>query len=373
MESLAVQSFCLHTSYVGLRANLALLGFSYCRVSAGSKCFLLVRNANNLVSLIELLANSSLELRLKIYGYLLSEWPYACFTGTVPVVYDPEYRRWPAILRTNHQIYLEACTVLYTEVTAVLLTSDILCLGRTIPQGFHAPRIQLWAHHPFLDPIGHYYNRFGQRISNALRPKQLALQSRFGIRFNKCPIETCTLQPVHYDCPPLNGSLEPHVFTRFQNLYFQLHLDLEMIACPYRIDGNRKIQPIGGNNFTSFLRGCSLFENIVQLVSKVPYVQQLTISIEMKSAPLLIMEYGLAGYTERNFTKLYFDIHSKACEELVDSGVLDKFLRLSNVKKFDVVFVRAGVDPMQDKNVRDLERAVEQQWASRPVPELNGF
>merc|ERR1712093_282047 len=96
------------------------------------------------------------------------------------------YRKHPAILRTNRQIYSEAISMFHTEAILVVEPGDIFCLSDN-PQDlkFGAAHQGVWRHNPLLG--------FGREVNGT----------------------------VVYDSPEIEGGLlEPHVFARFQKILF---------------------------------------------------------------------------------------------------------------------------------------------------------
>ena len=99
-------------------------------------------------------------------------------------------RRYPEILRTNRQIYSEASSMLYSELTVNLQSCDVLCM--TVRKDIVKASEKVWRHNP-LDGIN-TTNAIGQTV---------------------------------YSKPRLNGVMEPHVLARFKKFTFELCINWE--------------------------------------------------------------------------------------------------------------------------------------------------
>ncbi|KAF4630165.1 hypothetical protein G7Y89_g7981 [Cudoniella acicularis] len=98
-------------------------------------------------------------------------------------------QRHLSILRINRQIYSETSSLLYSELRLLVKPGDIFCLR---PDGdLCRPSKKVWRHNP-LYGIGH----------KSVNGDQI------------------------YNTPKMDGLLEPHVFTRFQNVEIQATLNL---------------------------------------------------------------------------------------------------------------------------------------------------
>ncbi|KAF6232402.1 hypothetical protein HO173_009507 [Letharia columbiana] len=88
-------------------------------------------------------------------------------------------QRFPAILRTNRQIYSEASPLLYRELNMRLQPGDVLCMksGKDIVKASE----RVWRHNPLQD-------------TGVLKPNGL----------------------TNYAEPELDGVMEPHVLARFK-------------------------------------------------------------------------------------------------------------------------------------------------------------
>ena len=131
-------------------------------------------------------ADRSLVRESKVHDRPESVWKY----GT-----DQELnvQRFPAILRTNRQIYSEASSLLYAELSLVLQPGDVLCMntGKDIVKASE----RIWRHNP-LYGIGST-NSSGQTV---------------------------------YAKPELDGVMEPHVLARFKKIIFEIELSWELEA-----------------------------------------------------------------------------------------------------------------------------------------------
>jgi hypothetical protein len=114
--------------------------------------------------------------------------------------YDPHsakihmaFKNHPAILRANHQIYAEASSVLYTESEFAIDPRDILTLSP--------------------NPWDLEFGVGGNIAPWKYKPLESTWKEDNGI--------------VIYDSPKLGGPLYPHVFARFQRIFFDAYFGLE--------------------------------------------------------------------------------------------------------------------------------------------------
>lgn len=172
--------------------------------------------------------------------------------------------RHTAILRTNRLIYSEAGALLYSETIVVLRPSDL---------DFPSASPRIWRHNPVLG-IGE---------------------------------QTSTGEHI-YASQETGGVLEPHVFSRFQNL--ELVLDVrdsggELPTMVLTIDSDGSINPISLGVLKSHIRNMYLqmFEDVTEIVSNSVLLKSFFIKIflDIGANPWEEMDVN-ADYVGRTFS-----------------------------------------------------------------------
>ncbi|KAE8441771.1 hypothetical protein EG329_004329 [Mollisiaceae sp. DMI_Dod_QoI] len=221
--------------------------------------------------------------------------------------YD-NFKRHPAILRTNHQIYSEASSLLYTEAVLSVSPGDIFCLRK--------------------------------------KPKALAFGIRHADVWRYNPLQGTGIQEgckVVYDTTAMGGAMEPHVFARFQKIYFDANFDFEHTQCVelWIDDDTHVIRSDDAAAYQKILRSSSVMKDFVKLLSKSRQITHLEICLEvevMANSNLMMEEMPEdeedADEAEDKVDRLMDIASEKATELFLDSKICDPLLKLSNVKTF---------------------------------------
>lgn len=158
-------------------------------------------------------------------------------------------KRYPAILRTNRQIYSEASSLLYTEAILIIHPGDIFCL-RKKPRDleFGAPNPCPWRHNP-LKGVGKFANGIAK-----------------------------------YETAEMGGRMEPHVFARFQKIYFLAIFDFEHTErVELWIDDDTHILHQGDIlAYQEILDSSHVMKDFVNIVSRSPRITKLEIYLEVE-------------------------------------------------------------------------------------------
>lgn len=227
---------------------------------------------------------------------------------------DNDFKKHPAILRTNRQIYDEASSLLYTEATLTLDPGDIFCLAKR-PHAlmFGTPNEMPWRHNPL--------NGLGKKDENGV---------------------------VTYDTPQTGGLMEPHVFARFQKIFFDGFFDIEHTQNVelWIDDDTYVIKAEDAAKYQRVLRRSNIIKDLVQILSNSPLIKRLEISLEVEvmAGSNLLMEEPLeesgdeADEMDMKVDKIEEIANEKATELFLDSKICDPLLKLSNVYTFDFRF-----------------------------------
>lgn len=161
------------------------------------------------------------------------------------------FRKHPPILRTNRQIYNEASSMLYTEGIMVVEPADLFALARNpYALEFGVASESTWRHHPIEDP--------GE------------VQMDGTVRYNTAESE--------------EGKMYPHVFARFQKIYFDANFDFEHTQnVELWIDDNTHIiRKEDAETYKQMLRRSPVIKGLVGLISKSPIITSLEILLEVE-------------------------------------------------------------------------------------------
>jgi hypothetical protein len=255
---------------------------------------------------------------------------------------EEKYRMHPAILRTNKQIYSEASSLLYTEGIIMLEAGDVISLARSQLQfgpKFGVPYHGAWRSNPLL----------GQKELNGV---------------------------LTYDNALMDGKMDPHVFARFQKVYFDANFDFEHTqAVELWIDDDTHVVRLeDAERYKLLVRTSTIMKDFVELISQSPLIMGLEVSLEveiMVNSTLMSQEMSSADdgddETEEKLDKLMELADERATELFLDSGICECLKELSNVKNFHFGF---GFDHRVDEDVykplpehvaliKELKQAVE--------------
>jgi hypothetical protein len=236
------------------------------------------------------------------------------------------FRRYPAILRVNRQIYDEASSLIYTEGVLVVEPADVFALAKK-PHAleFGVPAYDIWRHHPLRDPG--------------------VVQQNGEVKYNTQPAE--------------EGKMYPHVFARFQKIYFDANFDFEHTQNVelWIDDSTHIIRKEDGDVFQQTLRESTIMKDFVKLLSQSPVINSLEIVLEvevMTNSNLMMEEVDEQDdhfeETEDKIDRLMDVSNERATELFLDSGVCETLLELDNVQKFNL---KIG---FQDRNEEEEEK-----------------
>merc|ERR1712093_741710 len=223
------------------------------------------------------------------------------------------YRKHPAILRTNRQIYSEAISMFHTEAILVVEPGDIFCLSDN-PQDlkFGAAHQGVWRHNPLLG--------FGREVNGT----------------------------VVYDSPEIEGGLlEPHVFARFQKILFDANFDFEHTQNVelWIDDDTHVVRQSDSEEFQRLVRSSSIIKDFVKMIEKSRLASlEISLEVEVMANSNMMMEEMLgesddeADEVEEKIDKLMEVANERATEMFLDSGVCNPLATITNVQSFDFTF-----------------------------------
>jgi len=210
----------------------------------------------------------------------------------------------------------------------VMETGDISCL-RT-QQNFGAPNKKIWRHNPL------HYN--GKSDADG--------------------------RPI-YDQPEMkgvwNGLMEPHVFSRFENIQIDLDLHFPVwISGAYEVNDHVNIG-VKTVNQGNLMKRTHLLKDLATILSRSPSLKslELTISVEVFAPPSSIQQFKST-------------ICNSVADAFIESDVLYPLELLTNVEKFDLKVIENAAStihclddmyrklgPKTAKVVEELKRAIE--------------
>ena len=245
--------------------------------------------------------------------------------------------RYLAILGTNHQIYSEAASVLYSELTIVVHPGYILSLKDSYSDSsaFEEPIKDVWRHDP-LKGIGH--------------------TKRNGTRF--------------YYTPVMDGLVEPHVFTRFRKIELQAKMSHDFRPFLY-INQDYSFNSAAEDRACKRLRKTGLMKNFAKLLSNSPLLNELSILLDMHvvvtDVPYDFLLTRPGPEEMRRHCHLHRAAQERGAEIAVDTGMLDPFLELSNVQCFKFAFQKAnyakdGLSETFVEAAKDIKHQIECNW-----------
>jgi hypothetical protein len=246
---------------------------------------------------------------------------------------------FPAILRTNKQIYDEASELMYSELVPVLHPGGIVCL-RPRPNRPHFqrspdylcwPSKRVWRHNP-LHGIG--IGTRGGRI---------------------------------YNTPEMDGKMEPHVFSKFKNIRVSMELvffqeDFE--ECPELfILPDLTIMPESCFDLGNFLRRTNIFRDLADILSNTPRLRTLYILLYIVAQANWDDSLGYDHTDSSDLCvppdKRWFAVDTKAAEIFIESGIMDPLRKLTNVDLAIIDAYSAWGDLMLPQKVAKLRKRLE--------------
>lgn len=247
-------------------------------------------------------------------------------------------RIYPEIPRTNRAIYFEAAPLLYTEMTIAMQTCDVLCFSESpnaqdIVPGQGIPR--LWRHNP---------------LHGTGQPNARGIQV--------------------YASDEMNGDMEPHIFARFQRLFFDawINFDDYDVEPPLRIDRSGRFDKEDEIRLGATMRQWNMIRNLVSLLSNSPSINRLDVLLssdmplgyESGPEPLTKEEEALQDKKE---DALMEAIEYRAIEIFLDNNMLTPLETLNNVKYFGLrVEGETKLQSHHAKMIQDLKDKIERNW-----------
>ena len=247
-------------------------------------------------------------------------------------------RMYPAILRTNRAIYFEAAPLLYTDMTIGTQTCDVLCFSESpnvhgIIPGQGIPR--LWRHNP---------------LHGTGQPNARGVQV--------------------YASDEMNGDMEPHIFARFQRLFFDawINFDDYNVEPPLTIDRSGRFAEDDEIRLGATMRQSNMIRTLVSLLSNSPSIDHLYVLLSSDLPPGY--DWGPEPSTEeeealqdKEDSALMEAIDYRAIEIFIDSNMLAPLETLDNVKSFGVtVDNESKLQSHHAKIIRDLRDKIEGNW-----------
>jgi len=214
----------------------------------------------------------------------------------------------------------------------MLEPGDAPGLRRKYSKGMGISKKTVWRHNP-LDGIGHR-NDDGSHI---------------------------------YNTSAMDGLMEPHVFTRFQQVLFYAYFSFTAIESYLYIDDDFNIDTDDRARFLAFLQQSDIFKLLVRLLSNSPFLRRLSIALNVE----VLADYDSNSDDpdeERDFN-IMGAANERAADIFMDSGILNPLQKLSNVKSFDFEFDMTTFNsdsyqpqPKHVEMMQDLQRVIERNW-----------
>ena len=208
--------------------------------------------------------HEAIEEHLKYQGLPIS-WDMA--TG--------RYRRRPAILRSNKQMYAEAVSILYSELQVCLKLDNLLIPGEELSnnltvKGTIRPSIRAWRHNPLLG--------IGREDENSNRV---------------------------YTSPAMEGYMAPHIFARFSEAELFTEFDITADVPTMFIFDNLKIDPNHEDAMADFLGRSTIMRRLVEILRHSPVVSILSFRYFAVHSNLDFNDHeDISAWAERNLILL---------------------------------------------------------------------
>lgn len=265
-------------------------------------------------------------------------------------------QRFPAILRTNRQIYNEASPLLYRELNMRLQPGDVLCMksGKDILKASE----RVWRHNPLQD-IG------------VVKPNGL----------------------TNYAKPELDGVMEPHVLARFKKITFDLDIDWEsetldaetgrqtagdptlqdQTAPSLFVNDNMTVNSQDEARLPAFYRRSTILHQLVKILSNSPDIVRLQILFDIE----VLARYDMSSDSDsedeqedKDPARKMIAANERAMELFLDSGLLAPLEKLSNVRSFEFEYAALNCDcehykpkPKYARMLSDLKQNIERNYA----------
>lgn len=262
-------------------------------------------------------------------------------------------QRFPAILRTNRQIYSEASPLLYRELNMRLQPGDVLCMksGKDIVKASE----RVWRHNPLQD-------------TGVLKPNGLTVYAK----------------------PELDGVMEPHVLARFKKITFDLDInwesetldaetgrqtagDQDKTAPSLFVNDNMTVNSQDEARLLAFYRRSTILHQLVKILSNSPDIVRLEILFDIE----VLARYDMRSDSDSEDEQVDKDparkmiaANERAMELFLDSGLLAPLEKLSNVRSFEFEYAALNCDcehykpkPKYARMLSDLKQNVERNYA----------
>ena len=279
------------------------------------------------------------EIRIEIYRYLILTTPKFCLKPTSD---HSRGSRYLSILGTNHQIYSEAASVLYSDLIIVVHPGYVSSLRKSNSDSivFEKPIQDVWRHDP-LQGIGH--------------------RKRNGKRF--------------YYTPAMDGLMDPHIFAKFQKIDLQARLRYGEYGPFLWINNYFLFDADTEERSCTVMRKTTLMKNLAKLLSYSPLLKELSIHLDVHVD--IADSTWYLGTKTRSPEEIAHRSHLRGAAQergaaiFVDSGMLDPLLQLSNVKHFTFSFRKVdhtkkdGYTETYVEAAKDIKHHIEGNWVGK--------
>ena len=236
------------------------------------------------------------------------------------------------ILRINRQIYSEARALLYSQVPLAMELANIPGAEEKYGRDLVLKDKTIWRHGS---------------------PGGVSLREDDG--------------SYVYSRPHLNGLMDPHVFANFQrffinaNFNFQDRKRLPMLL----FDNTLHIDPRDRSDFAERLRNMTILEPLVQLLSNLPILRELSITFAVGASYTLRRGITVVA-GEMQLVHLARD---QIVELFLDCGVLQPLAKLSNVQSFNFEFEGRSnnyyLQLRQRERLEELKATIKSNWKEK--------
>lgn len=244
--------------------------------------------------------------------------------------------RQTAILRTNRQIYIEASSLMYSQLRMVLRARDLVEFGSKTD--ILMPSKGVWRYQPWEDSYA-----------------------------------TTSSGKTIYDGPERSGPMEPHVFARFQKISFDAYFDLGRHGLIEHVPDLRAgFDMASGSDvdllLVSYLKKTRIIKNLARLLARSHLVSELALNLNVKVYPYWEDErmfipgggWRTCQRTNKRATALFLDC----------GRMLDPLLELCSVRSFNwKISVRSDGETSPTINMVDTPYEPEPMHA-QILPEL---
>jgi hypothetical protein len=207
-----------------------------------------------------------------------------------------------AILQTNQQIYSEAVSILYSELKLIIDAGEILYNQPFPPASpYNRREKEIWRRNPLQ--YRNIVNADGRRI---------------------------------YKTSELDGTMEPHILGRFENLAFNVIFEHNAWNEPLAVFIQHARNITLGLSTSIF--PMELFDGLKQLLSNAPYLNTLSLHIDVAfSMGYPYLDFELESASEEAENDYVQAVFEKVTDIFLGTGAEFKTLRtISNLENFDI-------------------------------------